>query len=120
VLSLPQILTHGHADAFFGLDDLRSWCTLYKDVPYSIPVYLDQMTMDAITTTFPYMVDASKATGGGDIPSFTYNIIEHDKDFEVEGITFTPLPGKKRAFMLTKCKELESYHRVWLTLDNDP
>lgn len=51
--------------------------------------------MDIITSTFPYMVDSSKATGGGDIPSFTYNIIEHDKDFFVEGVKFTPLPGKK-------------------------
>ena len=57
-------------------------------------MYLDQPTMDIIAATFPYMVDASKATGGGDIPSFEYNIIDHNTDFIVEGITFTPLPGK--------------------------
>jgi hypothetical protein len=77
------------------MDDLRSWCTIDKEHPYSIPVYLDQTTMDTLARTFPYMVDASKATGGGDIPSFKYHIIEHDKDFEVEGITFTPLPGNE-------------------------
>ncbi|KAF9902204.1 hypothetical protein BX616_002003 [Lobosporangium transversale] len=86
------VITHGHADAFFGLDDLRSWCLLDKDTPHSIPVYLDQVTMNCIAAAFPYMVDASQATGGGDIPSFTYHIIEHDKDFEVEGLKFTPLP----------------------------
>jgi hypothetical protein len=75
------------------MDDLRSWCLLDKENQYSIPVYLDQNTMDTVANTFPYMVDSSKATGGGDIPSFKYNIIEHDKDFEVEGVTFTPLPG---------------------------
>ncbi|KAF9353379.1 hypothetical protein BGX34_011591 [Mortierella sp. NVP85] len=86
------VLTHGHADAFFGLDDLRSWCLLDKDHPHSIPIYLDQHTMDVVASTFPYMVDASRATGGGDIPSFIYHIIDHDKDFEVEGVKFTPLP----------------------------
>ncbi|KAF9168298.1 hypothetical protein BGX21_011401 [Mortierella sp. AD011] len=86
------VITHGHADAVNGLDDLRSWCLIDKEDPYSIPVYLDQETMDVISSTFPYMVDASKATGGGDVPSFTFNVIDHDKDFEVEGIKFTPLP----------------------------
>ncbi|KAG0214775.1 hypothetical protein BGX28_001410 [Mortierella sp. GBA30] len=95
------VITHGHADAFFGLDDLRSWCLLDKDKPYSIPVYLDQPTMDIVASTFPYMVDASKATGGGDIPSFTYNIIEHDRDFEVEGLAFTPLPVHHGIYMST-------------------
>lgn len=58
--------------------------------------------MDVVATTFPYMVDASRATGGGDVPSFNYHIIEHDKDFEVEGVKFTPLPGKglSRGLML--------------------
>ncbi|KAF9974831.1 hypothetical protein BGZ73_001691 [Actinomortierella ambigua] len=86
------VLTHGHADAFFGLDDLRSWCLIDKNNPYSIPVYLDTTTMDVLASTFPYMVDSSKATGGGDIPSFNYTIIDHNKDFEVEGLKFTPLP----------------------------
>ncbi|KAG0233754.1 hypothetical protein BGW42_007214 [Actinomortierella wolfii] len=85
------VLTHGHADAFFGLDDLRSWCLIDKENPYSIPVYLDQTTMNSVADTFPYMVDAKMATGGGDVPSFQYNIIDPNKDFDVEGVTFTPL-----------------------------
>ncbi|KAI8602056.1 putative hydrolase [Dissophora ornata] len=95
------VITHGHADAFFGLDDLRSWCLVDKENPFSIPVYLDQDTMDLVAATFPYMVDSSKATGGGDIPSFNYHIIEHDKDFEVEGLKFTPLPVHHGKFMST-------------------
>ncbi|KAG0272542.1 hypothetical protein BGZ95_011702 [Linnemannia exigua] len=95
------VITHAHADAYYGMDDLRSWCMLDKKNPYSIPVYLDQSTMDTISTTFPYMVDSSKATGGGDVPSFKYNIIEHDKDFVVEGVTFTPLPVHHGMFMAT-------------------
>jgi len=50
--------------------------------------------MDILTGTFPYLVDASKATGGGDIPSFIFHIINDDDDFEIEGVKFTPLPGK--------------------------
>ncbi|GJJ68254.1 phosphoribosyl 1,2-cyclic phosphate phosphodiesterase [Entomortierella parvispora] len=95
------VITHGHADAFFGLDDLRSWCLLDKNHPFSIPVYLDQPTMDIIASTFPYMVDATKATGGGDIPSFNYHIINHDEDFEVEGVKFTPLPVHHGKYMST-------------------
>ncbi|KAF9110409.1 hypothetical protein BGX27_006368 [Mortierella sp. AM989] len=95
------VITHGHADAFFGLDDLRAWCLIDKECPFSIPVYLDQKTMDIIAITFPYMVDASKATGGGDVPSFTYHIIDQDKDFDVEGVTFTPLPVHHGKYMST-------------------
>ncbi|KAF9432737.1 hypothetical protein BGZ76_010388 [Entomortierella beljakovae] len=96
------VITHGHADAFFGLDDLRSWCLVDKDKPFSIPVYLDQSTMDTIATTFPYMVDSSKATGGGDVPSFRFNVFDREKDFEVEGLTFTPLPVHHGIYLSTK------------------
>ncbi|KAF9925990.1 hypothetical protein FBU30_004313 [Linnemannia zychae] len=95
------IITHGHADAFYGMDDLRSWCLLDKANPFSIPVYLDQRTMDTVAEVFPYMVDSSKATGGGDIPSFTYHIINHEDDFEVEGMTFTPLPVQHGIYLST-------------------
>jgi len=70
--------------------------------------------MDIITSTFPYMVDASKATGGGDIPSFTYNIIEHDKEFFVEGVKFTPLPGKEKRWSIASDTTFAS-----LSLTND-
>ncbi|KAF9408532.1 hypothetical protein BGZ94_002277 [Podila epigama] len=68
---------------------------------HCIPVYLDQGTMDIIASTFPYMVDSSKATGGGDIPSFTYHIIDHENDFFVEGVKFTPLPVHHGNYMST-------------------
>ncbi|KAF9202931.1 hypothetical protein BGZ49_006967 [Haplosporangium sp. Z 27] len=57
--------------------------------------------MDIISVTFPYLVDSSKATGGGDVPSFTYHIIDHDQDFEVEGVKFTPLPVHHGKYMST-------------------
>ena len=44
---------------------------------------------------FPYMVDSSQATGGGDIPSFTWHPFEPDTAFvvaEVGGLEVVPLP----------------------------
>lgn len=47
-----------------GLDDLREWCNRSGRV---IPVYLNKATLDVVAGQFPYLIDASKATGGGDV-----------------------------------------------------
>ena len=52
------------ADAFFGMDDLREWCIRQK---CSIPVYLNRPTYNTVAGAFPYMVDKSQASGGGDV-----------------------------------------------------
>jgi len=52
------------ADAFFGMDDLREWCIRQS---CSIPVYLNRPTYDRVAESFPYMVDKSQASGGGDV-----------------------------------------------------
>ena len=52
------------ADAYFGLDDLREWCIRQRRF---IPIYLNRDTYDAVALSFPYLVDASKASGGGDL-----------------------------------------------------
>ncbi|KAK8843941.1 hypothetical protein IAR55_006733 [Kwoniella newhampshirensis] len=83
------ILTHGHADAYFGLDDLREWC---QRQGRAIPVYLNQETFDKVADTFPYMVDKTKASGGGDVPKLIFKIIDDEAEFEVEGITVQALP----------------------------
>ena len=77
------LLTHAHADAILGLDDLRGW-TLGGFIQKSISVYLTQKTFDAVAQMFPYMVDSAKATGGGDIPAFCWNIIDEDSRFWIE------------------------------------
>ena len=44
---------------------------------------------------FPYMVDAKKATGGGDVPSFTWHPFDPSEPFEIPscgGIEVLPLP----------------------------
>lgn len=52
------------ADAYFGLDDLREWCIRQGT---TIPVYLDRPTYEAVAKSFPYLVDRSQASGGGDM-----------------------------------------------------
>ncbi|KAJ8323453.1 hypothetical protein BDV3_007028 [Batrachochytrium dendrobatidis] len=76
------ILTHGHADAIFGLDELRQWTIGGEDrrLQKIVDIYLDQETMEVVARAFPYMVDSAKATGGGDVPSVRFNIIEKNAD----------------------------------------
>ncbi|ORY93204.1 metallo-beta-lactamase family protein [Syncephalastrum racemosum] len=85
------ILTHGHADACYGLDALRMW-TLGGAVQPSINIYLHPETMDTVQTTFPFLVDANAATGGGDVATFAYKLIGRDTPFTIEGLEFMPLP----------------------------
>lgn len=56
------ILTHGHADACYGMDALRQW-TLGASIQPSIDVYLNAETMDTVRITFPFLVDSRHATG---------------------------------------------------------
>lgn len=56
------IITHGHADACYGMDDLRGW-TLGGIIQKSINVYLAPETMEVVARTFPFLVDSSMATG---------------------------------------------------------
>lgn len=56
------IITHGHADACYGMDDLRGW-TLGGIIQKRINVYLAPETMDVVARTFPFLVDSSMATG---------------------------------------------------------
>lgn len=85
------VLTHGHADAYNGLDDLREWCGRQGG---SIPIYLSQTTFDTVSQSFPYLVDKTKASGGGDLPSLKFVIIEDESEFVVEGIHIQTLPGE--------------------------
>ena len=82
------VLTHAHADAAGGLDDLRDWT---NNVQRSIPVYVRDQDMDVIGRTFFYLVDPSKATSAGGVSKLAFTSID-DGPFDVEGLRFTPLP----------------------------
>ncbi|KAI8817804.1 beta-lactamase-like protein, partial [Fimicolochytrium jonesii] len=88
------LLTHGHADAMLGLDDLRQWTIGGKHlcVQDHIDVYLSPQTMGVVSSSFPYLVDKGKATGGGDVPSLRFHVFEAGIDkFVVGELEVVPL-----------------------------
>ncbi|KAJ2965106.1 hypothetical protein NQZ79_g193 [Umbelopsis isabellina] len=95
------ILSHGHADAILGLDDLRSW-TSGGNLQTSVPIYLNDETFAVISRAFPYLVNKANATGGGEVASFTFNVIKSNESFEIAGLDIVPLPVHHGIYMQTK------------------
>lgn len=56
------LLTHGHADAVLGLDDLRAW-TMGSVIQDVMDIYLTQECYDVVANMFPYLVDRGRSTG---------------------------------------------------------
>jgi phosphoribosyl 1,2-cyclic phosphodiesterase len=74
------ILSHGHADAMLGLDDLRAWTLGQYSIQSHVDVYLTADTFAAVQQVFPYLVDTTKASGGGDVAGLQFHIINRDPD----------------------------------------
>jgi len=85
------LITHAHADAMNGLDDLRVW-TLRGAIQPHIDIYVSQATLVEVKRSFPYMVSKEFASGGGDVPDFQWHIVEDRIPFEIKdtGIKITP------------------------------
>lgn len=56
------LLTHAHADAILGLDNLRAW-TMRSAIQESVDIYCTSECFESVKSAFPYLVDASQATG---------------------------------------------------------
>lgn len=102
------ILTHDHADAINGMDDLREW-TLGFLQP-SVKIYLTERTYKVIERSFPYMVNAKNATGGGSVPTFDFHVFSPDKPFKLDdiNISVTPLPVHHGVYFI-EGKESQTY-----------
>ncbi|PJF19487.1 hypothetical protein PSACC_00214 [Paramicrosporidium saccamoebae] len=70
------LLTHGHADAILGLDDLRHWAGHFPSIQETVNVYCDADTFEVVKKAFPYLVDRRLATGGGEVPALMFHTIE--------------------------------------------
>ncbi|XP_052179566.1 putative hydrolase C777.06c [Diospyros lotus] len=91
------VLTHDHADAVLGLDDIRSvqrFCPTNGIAP--IPIYLSQETMDSVGAKFPYLLKKKDQEGrfARRVAQLDWKIIENDckKPFVASGLELVPLP----------------------------
>ncbi|XP_059640956.1 putative hydrolase C777.06c isoform X1 [Cornus florida] len=82
------IITHSHADAIGGLDDLRDWT---NNVQSHIPIYVARRDFEVMTKTHYYLVDTSVIIPGAAVSELQFNII-NEEPFVVQDLQFTPLP----------------------------
>ncbi|XP_057771537.1 putative hydrolase C777.06c [Salvia miltiorrhiza] len=82
------IITHSHADAIGGMDDLRDWT---NNVQPSIPIYTAKRDFEVMKKTHYYLVDKSGVTPGAAVSTLQFNIIQ-EEPFAVCDLEFTPLP----------------------------
>ncbi|MDA1298409.1 MAG: MBL fold metallo-hydrolase [Chloroflexi bacterium] len=82
------VITHAHADAIAGLDDLRDWTNYSRG---TLPVYVRGVDMPTLSKTHFYLVDRAQSTSGGGVARLQF--VETDTEpFDVLGVRFTPLP----------------------------
>jgi len=81
------ILTHDHADAILGLDDLREFTE-----GRAIPVFIRDRDLPSVARMFPYLFDVNKATGSGYVSKIEFISFSEMNAFQVEGLEFLPLP----------------------------
>lgn len=98
---IPQIdaiiLTHEHADALLGLDDVRGVQPYNRNNDIEpTPVFVNQFTMESVTVKFPYLVPKELKEGQElrRVAQFDWRKIESSCEipFNVAGLQFTPLP----------------------------
>ncbi len=82
------VLTHAHADAIAGLDDLRDWT---NNVQKNIPVYLRRQDLEVVSKMFFYLVSKEHSTGGGGVAKIDFRVI-NETPFHIDGLRFSPLP----------------------------
>ncbi|XP_010262084.1 PREDICTED: putative hydrolase C777.06c isoform X2 [Nelumbo nucifera] len=82
------IITHSHADAIGGLDDLRDWT---NNVQPFIPIYVAKRDFEVMKKTHYYLVDTSVVIPGAAVSALQFNII-HEEPFIVHDLKITPLP----------------------------
>lgn len=82
------VLTHAHADAVAGLDDLRDWT---MSTGKSMPLFVRSEDISPLSKTHFYLLDTSLRMSGGGVASL--DVVETDETpFDVLGVKFTPLP----------------------------
>ena len=98
------LLTHGHADAMGGIDDLRDLQIVNYEldehgqisefkIAKELPVYLNQATFQTCKGSYPYLVKELQTDKcPRRIANLRWEIIENAVPFEIEGVEIIPLP----------------------------
>lgn len=107
------ILTHGHADAIFGLDDVRDLqiskaisvsgsdgesVVGFKVMSGALPVYLNQETMTTVSSVFSYLtlppafLDAANNVIERRVALLDFNVVESNSEFTVAGLPVRSFP----------------------------
>ncbi|MFL2665059.1 MAG: MBL fold metallo-hydrolase [Dehalococcoidia bacterium] len=81
------IITHAHADAIGGLDDLRDWT---NNSQKNIEVFIRKIDYSAVDKMFFYLTKKKYFSKGG-VAKLNFNII-NSNTFDVSKISFTPIP----------------------------
>ncbi|ESQ48619.1 hypothetical protein EUTSA_v10021012mg [Eutrema salsugineum] len=83
------VITHSHADAIGGLDDLRDWT---NNVQPHIPIYTAVRDLEVMKKTHYYLVDTSVIIPGAAVSELEFKIIHEDQPFMVNDLKIIPLP----------------------------
>lgn len=81
------VLTHAHADAAGGLDDLRDW-TNYRRHP--VQVFAREIDMRVLSKTHYYLVPGQGTDSAGSVARLEFELFD-ESPFEVQGLTLIPL-----------------------------
>lgn len=81
------VLTHAHADAAGGLDDLRDW-TNYRRHP--VQVFAREIDMRVLSKTHYYLVPGQGTDSAGSVARLEFELFD-ESPFEVQGLMLTPL-----------------------------
>ncbi|KAK1298557.1 hypothetical protein QJS10_CPB14g01401 [Acorus calamus] len=82
------LITHSHADAIGGLDDLRDWT---NNVQPHIPLYVTNRDFEVMRKTHYYIVDTRALIPGAAVSELQFNIIM-EEPFVVHNLKVIPLP----------------------------
>eukprot|EP00298_Acanthocystis_sp_HF-20_P015762 c21256_g1_i2.p1 GENE.c21256_g1_i2~~c21256_g1_i2.p1 ORF type:complete len:311 (+),score=101.40 c21256_g1_i2:89-1021(+) len=85
------ILSHEHADAMLGLDDVRGF---QKNGSPPMPVYLSDHSYQSVSRVFPYLIEEYRKHQKvpRHVAQLSWNIISSWRPFTACGVEFLPIP----------------------------
>ena len=85
------LLTHGHADAIFGLDDIR--CVQDRVIKTPLNVYLSEECMQAVRQMLYYLVkdETAEQTQLRSVSNLKWNIVSPGRFVNICGLNILPL-----------------------------